>query len=112
MKLNFHRAHVRLWTWLSANPTKCKSEWPEWKRNGGKVPHVSIFCFPCHIDGMGDDNCGDCSIDFPKECSHPFSLFKQWGRAEGANKRMRARTIADLPWKGRKIFTYKDGKWS
>ena len=41
-------AHRMLWLWLAEHPGKTKSDWPEWKCNGGKFDdNTDSECFAC-----------------------------------------------------------------
>lgn len=114
MKFNL-TAHKELWNWLANNPDKKKSEWPGWKRNGGKYKHQANFCFACGYassDDSMDDDCefktcpfiwhnntnihddGNCWLD----CECDGSEYKSWKDAETAKLKSRyARQIANLP---------------
>ena len=110
MRLNFHRAHVRLWTWLSNNPQKQKSHWPEWKHNYDRIHHVTHNCFACEV---AVSCCPNCPLRSERiGCKKFLGLYDCWVSSHGTNRAKFALQIANLPWKGRKMFTYKDGEWS
>lgn len=103
MKLNYAKAHKRLWLWLADNPTKGKEDWPEWKYNGGKIPSVTLNCFACGIDEQYFCPLHGkfCSIWGDNGC---FSLYEEWRVAYIHNATKLATElaiqIANLKWHG------------
>lgn len=104
MKINAHRAHIKLWTWLAKYPGFDKCDWPEWEKNGGTIEATVLFCFACEIT----DDCNQCPLQWPRRLTcepSADSLYNKWVHAEDMKKRSRyARQIANLKWKGRKII--------
>ena len=101
-----HTNHKKLWNWLAENPDKNKTDWPEWKHNGGEVEKVLSNCFACDYVDKKELSCDDCPLDWPitgnmmKVCSN--SLFGVWGLAPfGSHLAAElASQIANLPVKG------------
>ena len=109
-----HQHHVELWTWLSENPTKCKSDWPKWKKNGEDVPEVWADCFACQEHKNGGrpcDNPPHCVLDWTQEqkypdklvCSSTGSLFNRYRFAQTdkdwEETSKLALQIANLTWR-------------
>ena len=107
-----HSAHIKLWDWLSKNPSKGKSSWPKWKENGGNVTHVQNYCFACDYDDKKSDESNDngengwcpyCPLVWPydKDCDNENGLFLRWCSTPGNDneKQFLAEQIRDLPVK-------------
>lgn len=111
MRINAHKAHRRLWNWLANNPGEEKYCWPEWKENGGAIPHVRDRCFACAI--TGDGACKECPIEWPGSgfcAGDDDDLFCIWCGTGTPESRVEiAKRIANLPWKGPKMLEVKGG---
>lgn len=108
-KINAHKAHQRLWYWLMRNPYMSKDKWPEWNINGGKIPFLYVHdqCFACMIV---QEDCPKCPLEWPngKTCDGGnTSLYRLWLNAPDSLVRKEyAQQIAELPWHGKKMFTF------
>ena len=74
---------IRLWKWLYQNPFKLKSNWPEWKINGGNVPTMLSNCSLCDFvkNASGVLNCEFCPLkDFwpHGDCINRDSAWWKW----------------------------------
>lgn len=112
----FHENHKRLWDWLSKNPRFDKTDWPEWKENGGDVEDVCTDCFACEYDELvakekklPRSNCTHCPITWrivknehgvrKSRCYYIRSEFYEWQYSDNMKERvMLAEIIRDLPW--------------
>jgi hypothetical protein len=113
-----HKRHVAMWGWLSRNPTKGKSDWPEWESNGGSIRDVPSHCFACTVASRsGERDCTKCPVvvwaqaaerqeqdgekpDAP--CSDDDQLFDLWAFTPWCLTGQRAgyaAMIRDLEWK-------------
>ena len=105
-----------LFGWLEDNPKKTKSEWPEWKVNGGNIPALLDDCACCDYVGKtvkaGDTwpetNCERCPLiklwpflenseDYP--CNNPtykYGYYYKWDHAKSSKtKKKYARIIKE-----------------
>ncbi|MBW8001738.1 MAG: hypothetical protein FVQ80_06910 [Planctomycetes bacterium] len=95
--------HDDLWDWCSRNPTKEKSDWPEWKKNGGKIPEVECECFLCEwVRDSYKESCVEkCPLKWSSKngrCNSLDGEFHMWENAKTLKlKRKYARLIRDLP---------------
>ena len=64
MEVKFNlTGHLCLWDWCIKNPQKEKSEWPGWKRNGGKYEDQPFDCFACGYDAQFyGPRCSSCPL--------------------------------------------------
>ena len=94
--------HKRLWNWLSENPGKSKSDWPEWLI----LEDCLSTCFACEFDNILIENkfsvlyCELCPLTkkgnaFCQTCLD--GLFKQWSFAQNEQRSIFAKQIAALP---------------
>lgn len=99
MKLNYAKAHKRLWLWLADNPTKGKEDWPEWKYNGGKIPRMRNYCFACAMDDQGYCPLQNtpCAVESHDHCVAPYHT---WLHAYPEERKKLAEKIANLKWHG------------
>lgn len=56
--LDLKNQHVKLWTWLSENPTKSKNDWPGWKKlnSDNYVFAFRYKCFACQKAKMKNED--------------------------------------------------------
>lgn len=93
-----YSAHIELWTWLAANPTKPKKNWPGWSRNGGPYFSDVNYCFAC----QACEDCEDCPIAWlGGGCQLDNSQYRIWEEAklnrDYATAALYAQIIADIP---------------
>lgn len=86
------RRHRMLWRWLARNPSKEKSQWPGWKKNGGKYKPATHDCFLCEMS-----SCTNCPVIWPNATRCGDSLFADWEEARGAKRALLAKKISELP---------------
>jgi len=104
-----HDAHIRLWDWLSKNPSKDKSDWKEWEDNGGDLRSMQADCFACEAANNYKKAAHPqdySSLFHPCDCC-PFGnfenyclggLFVDWAMSYNpAKRKLLAETIRDLP---------------
>ncbi len=113
-----HRAHIRKWMWLHKFPGKNKNDWPEFVKNGGKIPHVTHHCFACGMAGPRDTragvDCSSCPFKWPLSKKHEsilsamceYSIYGKWIVGTPKTRKKFAKQIAELPWKGPKMKTF------
>ena len=94
-------AGYRMWSWLSENSDKVKSDWPEWDINGGEIDTIPTHCFACDVAGNthgSSDACDKCPIEWPGgRCYNQNSLFTAWEFfSEGKIREHYASIIAEL----------------
>lgn len=93
----WHDLHVALWTWLSLDGERGKSEWFE----TFGVPEVKGYCFACEVA----QECVNCPIQHLErndwwKCAN--GLYDEWVGADKIAKREKlAREIATMKWEER-----------
>ena len=90
---NWHALHIALWTWLSLNGERGKSEWFE----TFDVPEARHYCFACVVALT----CVNCPLPRIKsrgvECAN--GLFEKWVCTHKIAEREKlAREIATMKW--------------
>ncbi len=112
MKLDFAKAHKRLWTWIAENPVMDKYDWPEWKWNGGKIPEIENNCFACEAYYRVDADNEVCPIA-GGQCNggRCFGLYWEWrDEANSARASKLAAQIAAMAWHGKRVFEVEEGE--
>ena len=93
-------SHRELWLWLSEHPEKSKQDWPRWEENGGDVPVICAYCFPCYASS----DCYHCPVFTVLHCTK--AEYGEWLEEKSPSERSRlARIIAEKPW----IYRRTDG---
>ena len=89
-----YEAHQELWFWCADNPTKKKSEYPDWEKHTNN--HWD--CFPCAVS-----TCENCIVDWGVvSCLAEGSLYREWEKEKDPKVRaVLADLIATLPFKAR-----------
>ena len=98
------RLHWELWDWLSRNPKKKKTEWPDWAIYGD----ITSYCFACEYDGQhnAEEDCSKCLLQFiPNDKdvgTYPYclgGLYQKWIDTEedSVEHSRLAAQIRDLP---------------
>jgi len=94
--------HKRLWNWLSENPEKSKSDWPEWNT----FKEAPSNCFACKFDEAMKKNiflendCVFCPLTKKGNslyCICLDGLFYRWYYAHKKQKYIISKQIANLP---------------
>jgi len=116
IKKNIHAAHKRLYYWCAENPDKDKRDWPEWsywetlESAAQDNPNTAFnHCFAC---AAAIYDCTNCPIDWNSlrivPCLSLNSFYQKYRNSTNAkNKSALARVMAELPWNGPKIITFK-----
>jgi len=96
----WHALHIALWTWLSIDGEREKSEWFE----TFGVPEVSNYCFACEVAKIGTV-CVNCPIqhlekNYLWQCAN--GLYEKWVCTRKIAEREKlAREIATMKWEER-----------
>ena len=97
---NWHALHIALWTWLSLNGEREKSEWFE----AFNVPEVRNYCFACEEA----EDCHHCPLTkSTSKCGYVLldclnGLYEQWNEADSLERREKlAMEIATMKWEER-----------
>jgi len=115
-KKEAHKIHQALWTWLSENPDKGKSSWPDWKENKGSIPWCANHCPACEYEAQHPaliGYCGvNCIIAWPagygcqwmfEDKGQQHEIYNQWYYSDDLKLRASlAKQIADLPLRKRR----------
>jgi len=106
LSLNMHYQHKKLWTWLLHNKDKDKYAWPDWKHNGGRIPMIPSFCFPCTVAKIKKNNTSNNNNDKDITCNYcPIincDTYHLYQRAKYRN--MACNRLINKPWHGDKIY--------
>lgn len=91
----FHNNYVKMWDWLSKNPSRSKSDYFEKINNEINVTHA---CYACEVSrimsGTDEDLCLFCPL---KELCH--NLYFKWVVLLTKKERsLYAEKIRDIPW--------------
>lgn len=88
MKLSYRKSLQickALWTWLAANPTKHKEDWPGWKKfeRGHRSFQASCPCCEYMYQNakQGDETCNLCPLigyAWANDCMDEHGPYKQW----------------------------------
>jgi len=92
--------HRKQWDWHTNHPEKEKPDYPEWKRNGGKIPACINDCFLCEYHDTHEFGyCGEtCLLVWPGVPYCLDSIFRDWCEEKNLSKRAKlAAQIRDLP---------------
>lgn len=93
------RNHRVVWDWLYRHPSpkRQKEDWPGWEENGGNIPYVKAWCFPCEYIYNNKIRC--CILEWPVyPCLQYGSPYWNWYRAKTWQERKKyAKLIRDLP---------------
>ena len=110
MLYNFAELDKEKWLWLSEHPENNKYDWPRWVNNWGNIPTVKSACFACEATRRetGKVNCSKCPFEWAGAvCTSPGTLYNRWMQFHScppAERTKFAFKIANLEWKGQKIF--------
>ncbi len=97
---NWHALHIALWTWLSLNGEREKSEWFE----AFNVPEVRSYCFACEMAATIDAKrvCHNCPMGKDEGGRCACGLHDQWVSTDKIAEREKlAREIATMKWEER-----------
>lgn len=93
--------HLSLWSWCIKNPSKEKSEWPGWKRNGGKYEDQPFDCFACGYDAQFEGpRCASCPLTGRDEKRRCLGGLVRWYKTSlglSYDRALFAELIRDLP---------------